>query len=365
MLALAARQGRHADVPHRRRPPSPAGTGPDLRDVVGQPEARWALEVAAAGGHHLLLTGPPGTGKTMLAERLTGLLPPLTPDESLEVTAVHSVAGALSPEAAAGRRTAVRGAAPHDIGGGTGRWRHGHREAGRGQQGPPRRVVPRRGLRIRRRSGWTRSARSSRKARCGTPERTASSRIRRGSNSCWRRTRARARRSGTSTARARRRNADATSAACPARCWTEWTSGCGCALARHSGPDRRGPTRVQRDGPTTGPNARRASGGPLAHPRLADQLRGPGPGPPPRLRLTPQGNGPPGPGHGNGGGDSPRRRPLPASRVDLERPGRPRPPRPGRHSRGPPLPRPRTDLTDRRQRPETGQPARAFRPRSA
>ncbi|MEV7096447.1 YifB family Mg chelatase-like AAA ATPase [Amycolatopsis sp. NPDC051045] len=69
---------------------------PDLADVVGQPEGRWALEVAAAGGHHLLLTGPPGVGKTMLAKRLPGLLPRLSPEESLEVTAVHSVDGSLS-----------------------------------------------------------------------------------------------------------------------------------------------------------------------------------------------------------------------------------------------------------------------------
>ncbi len=65
----------------------------DLADVVGQLEAKWALEVAAAGRHHVLFTGPPGVGKTMLAERLPGLLPALTLDESLEVSAVHSLAG--------------------------------------------------------------------------------------------------------------------------------------------------------------------------------------------------------------------------------------------------------------------------------
>ena len=73
-----------------------ADDGPDLADVVGQPQARYAVEVAAAGGHHLMLVGPPGIGKTMLAQRLPGLLPPLTEEESLEVTAVHSVAGLLS-----------------------------------------------------------------------------------------------------------------------------------------------------------------------------------------------------------------------------------------------------------------------------
>ncbi|MFJ2112497.1 MULTISPECIES: YifB family Mg chelatase-like AAA ATPase [unclassified Streptomyces] len=73
------------------------GHRPDLADVAGQRAARTALEVAAAGGHHLLLQGPPGAGKTMLAERLPAVLPPLTEQESLEVTAVHSVAGMLPP----------------------------------------------------------------------------------------------------------------------------------------------------------------------------------------------------------------------------------------------------------------------------
>ncbi|GGV59358.1 hypothetical protein GCM10010277_62830 [Streptomyces longisporoflavus] len=69
----------------------------DLADVVGQAAARTAVEIAAAGGHHLFLQGPPGAGKTMLAERLPAILPRLTREESLEVTAVHSVAGMLPP----------------------------------------------------------------------------------------------------------------------------------------------------------------------------------------------------------------------------------------------------------------------------
>jgi len=75
-----------------------ARQAPDLADVRGQAEGRKALEICAAGGHHLYLHGAPGVGKTMLAERLPGLLPPLEGEASLEVTAIHSVAGVLPPE---------------------------------------------------------------------------------------------------------------------------------------------------------------------------------------------------------------------------------------------------------------------------
>src|SRR3954469_10544660 len=78
--------------------------GPDMVDVAGQVAGRTAMEVAAAGGHHVFLLGPPGGGKTMLAERMPGLLPDLSVERALEVTAVHSVAGALP----AGERLVVR-----------------------------------------------------------------------------------------------------------------------------------------------------------------------------------------------------------------------------------------------------------------
>jgi magnesium chelatase family protein len=83
-------------------PLAPNGNGaaaaPDLAEVRGQERARRALELAAAGGHNLLLGGPPGTGKTMLARRLPGILPPLDSEAALEVTRIHSVAGLVDGE---------------------------------------------------------------------------------------------------------------------------------------------------------------------------------------------------------------------------------------------------------------------------
>jgi magnesium chelatase family protein len=76
----------------------------DLSDVAGQEGAKRALEIAASGDHNLLLFGPPGSGKTMLARRLAGLLPPLAQDEALEATAVHSVAGLLRDRGLLGER---------------------------------------------------------------------------------------------------------------------------------------------------------------------------------------------------------------------------------------------------------------------
>jgi magnesium chelatase family protein len=102
----------------------------DMADVLGMADARFALEVAAAGGHHMLLSGPKGAGKTTLAERLPGLLPDLPVDEALELTAVYSLAGGLPPGQSLVRRPPFR--APHHsatrssvLGGGSGRVRPG------------------------------------------------------------------------------------------------------------------------------------------------------------------------------------------------------------------------------------------------
>ncbi|AKU16403.1 YifB family Mg chelatase-like AAA ATPase [Luteipulveratus mongoliensis] len=127
---VAQGRGRPVEEPEIVLGPNEPPESPlDLADVAGQPEARYALEVAAAGGHHMSMLGPPGAGKTMIAERLPGLLPLLDRPQALEVTAVHSVLGVLSDAVLIERPPFV---APHHgasmaaiIGGGSGRVRPG------------------------------------------------------------------------------------------------------------------------------------------------------------------------------------------------------------------------------------------------
>jgi magnesium chelatase family protein len=96
--AVAYLHGERDPPPYIATNGQPASrSAPDLADVRGQERARRALELAAAGRHNLILAGPPGTGKTMLGRRLPGILPPLSEDEALEVTRIHSVAGLLEP----------------------------------------------------------------------------------------------------------------------------------------------------------------------------------------------------------------------------------------------------------------------------
>ena len=127
-----------AGCPSGPRPSHPEGARRrqtrDLSDVRGQDDAKRALEIAAAGGHNLLMIGPPGAGKTMLARRLPGMLPPPTFEEALEVTQVHGAAGI--GERPARHEAPVPRAPPHDLRPGSGRGRQPP-DAGRDHACPP------------------------------------------------------------------------------------------------------------------------------------------------------------------------------------------------------------------------------------
>ncbi len=110
-IAVLLGNGMRHRVARRALPATAAPSGEDFADVRGQLIAKRALEIAAAGGHNVILVGPPGCGKTMLAQRMPSILPPLTPDEALDVTAIASIAGLLGADPHVVQRRPFR--APH------------------------------------------------------------------------------------------------------------------------------------------------------------------------------------------------------------------------------------------------------------
>ena len=121
-------------------PEAEEAAGPDLRDVMGQENARRALEIAAAGGHNLLLIGSPGAGKSMLAKRLPSILPDMSREEALEVSGIWSVAGLADPQHPLLTRRPFRSPPPHRIRRRP-HWRRAAAAAGGDLPGPQRRAV--------------------------------------------------------------------------------------------------------------------------------------------------------------------------------------------------------------------------------
>lgn len=126
-VAVLRREQPRRPAPDPQAMDATAPGAPDLADVRGQAEARRALEIAAAGGHHLLLIGPPGCGKSMLARRLPGILPPLTQAHAMELATIRSVAGRFAAESVTALDTVPPFQAPHHgvsapalLGGGSG-----------------------------------------------------------------------------------------------------------------------------------------------------------------------------------------------------------------------------------------------------
>ena len=243
---------------HVRAEPAPLPPGPDLADVVGQAAGRRAAEVAAAGGHHLFLSGPPGAGKTMLAERLPGLLPPLDEQAALEVTAIASIAGTLPPGAPLVTRPTFE--SPHHsatmaalVGG------------GRARSAPARCAAPIAACSssTRRPSSparsWTPSASRWNGARSPSRAPPAPRRSRAARSWYWRRTPAPAPPPpGTPPAPAARSRGAATSPGCPGRCSTGSTCGWTCPRSpappgstawTSPSPPRRWPHGWRRPGP--------------------------------------------------------------------------------------------------------------------